>query len=175
MKVLKGCLVTLAVLLLLLFAGGAYLYINRDEIGSRLSKSFGSESFPEYARPETALADNADVIAALDAAAVESKTFFQFAAAVEALDLPPKVIYVGAEVGDDDNNSTNDKETEIIKRRDWSGHSSRSVNNVGLAKLRTGDGETTAVIIRRTGPWDYMQNFRIYVEHTPTPAEPPTE
>jgi hypothetical protein len=174
MKFVKGCLILLAVVFLLLFAGGAYLYINREEIGQSLSESFGSESLPEFARPETALTENADVIAQLDEAAAQSTSFFQFAAAVEALELPREVIYVGAEIESDeadDIGNFDDKETEILKRLEWNTHSIRIVDNVGLATLGTDDGETTAVVIQRTGPWDYLKNFTVYIKHAP--ATPP--
>ncbi len=175
MKIVKGCLILLAIVVLLLVAGGAYLYVNREEIGQSLSESFGSDSFPEFARPDIALAENADVIAQLDDAAAQSTSFFQFAAAVEALDLPPRVIYVGAETesnGADDFGTFDDKETEILKRLDWTSRSARTFNNVGVATLGTGDGETTAVIIQRSGPWDYMKNFTIYIKHSPAAPSP---
>ncbi len=165
MKIVKGCLIVLAVLFLLLAAGATYVYVNRDKILNSVTDAIS----------ETALADNAVVINQLDKAANLATTFPEFAAAVEALDLPPNIIYVAAT----DNATTlapddlDDGRTPIIKRVDWTGRTYKVFNGIGAASLETERGPIPAIIIERTGDWNYMVDYVVYLEQSTTDSATP--
>ncbi|MGC1480851.1 MAG: hypothetical protein WA771_10130, partial [Chthoniobacterales bacterium] len=116
---LKGCLITFGVFLLLALAAGTYAFINRDELTVQINDWAKTQSVARA----TELAKYEDITTPIDEAAANSTTFFQFAATVEQLDLPPELLSVEADVDGDD--------TEILRRIEWNGRSSFTSNGFG--------------------------------------------
>lgn len=157
---MRGCLIVAGALLLVLAGGAALFWSEREAIFDWASESF---ELPAYAERDAVFSRHAELIAALDRAAERSESFFQFAAAVERAELGPEVLYVGIEKGDE--------EEAIVKRFDWSGHRFVVSGETGYGTLHGGDATKTVVVIDRSGSWDYMDAYRVYVERPEAAGE----
>ncbi len=171
MKFFKGCLIVLAIIAVLLLAGGAFIYVNRDKIVNSVTDAIS----------DAALADNAQVIEQIDQAAAQATTFPEFVTAVKALDLPSDIIYLAAESEASTAAAADLDEgrTIILQRVEWTDRTFKVFNGIGAAALSTEKGEIAAIILERTGPWDYMKDYVVYIEQTtptdPTPTPTPAE
>jgi hypothetical protein len=112
---------------------------------------------PEHGKKEYIDQHYGDLLRSIDAAANNATSLFSFGAAVEVLNLPEEVLYVGI---------IKDKEkTDIIKRFDWNSRSVLTINNYGSGKLGSGRVKKEIMIYENTGPWDYMDKFVVYIEY----------
>jgi hypothetical protein len=112
---------------------------------------------PEHGKKEYIDKHYGDLLRSLDAVAVSASSLFSFGAAIEELNLPEEVLYVGI---------IKDKEkTDIIKRFNWNSRSVLAINNYGFGKLGSGGVKKEIMIYENDGPWDYMDKFVVYIEY----------
>ena len=112
-------------------------------------------------------AQHGTFLRALDDAATTATSTDTFRSAVTALSTPPAVLFVGFTEDADD-----DEMSDIVKTFDWSGHSRTVLNGYGAGTLSKGGDERTIMIYENSGPWDYMESFTVYIEHTETEETP---
>lgn len=160
---MKGCLIAVAILLVLVVAGGGLvIWFNKDAITTGLKDVAEglAELFelPDYGKQEYIDQEYGDLLRTLDAAAEKGSSIMTFGAAVEGITLPEEVLYVGITKGED--------VTDVIKRFEWSGHSKTIMFGYGAGSLRTTDMSKDIMIYENAGPWNYMDNFIVYIEYS---------
>ena len=151
---MKGCLIVIVAIIALIAGGSFLVWLNRDAITTGITQAFEQ---PEYGKKEYIDKHYGDLLRSMDAVATDSSSLFSFGAAIEALNLPDEVLYVGIHQGQNT--------TDIIKRFDWSGKSTFTVHNYGSGTLSSGDIKKEIMIYENDGPWDYMDKFVVYIEY----------
>ena len=151
---MKGCLIVIVAIITLIAGGSFLVWLNRDAITTGLTQAFEQ---PEHGKKDYIDKHYGGLLRAMDAAATDSTSLFSFGAAIEALNLPDEVLYIGIQQGENT--------TDIIKRFDWSGKSTLTVHNYGSGTLSSGDIKNEIMIYENGGPWDYMDKFVVYIEH----------
>jgi len=151
---MKGCLIGVAVLIVLVMAGALLVWNQRDTIITGLENVF---DMPEYGKEEYILPLYGEQLQSILAAANNADSLFQFGAAIETMGLPEEVIYVGIEQGEET--------TDIIKKFDWSGHSLLSSGVYGAGSLSQGNTNKEIMTYTQEGDWRYMDKFTVYIEH----------
>jgi hypothetical protein len=162
---LKGCLIAAAFAVALAVGTGVYLWTKKDAIVTGIQEVF---EVPPHGTSEHIEPLYGDLFKELDAVADKTDSRFTFGAAVEKMELPKEVVYIGIKQG----NST----TDVIKTTDWNSHTFKTVNGYGAGSVSAG-GETIQLMIRdRSGSWDYMDGYVVYLEYKEAePAESPEE
>lgn len=154
----KGCLFATAILLfigLLLFGAGAYVWSKRGAVMAKVEKAM---ELPEFASAEAVEAAHGETISRIRTAADEAESIFKFAAAIEDMELGEDVVYLRID-------DPSGEETEVLKRWDWNGHSTKIFGEYGAGMLSV-DGEKRAVVIvQPQGSWSYMEEYTIYFAH----------
>lgn len=151
---MKGCLIVIVAIIALIAGGSFVVWLNRDAITTGITQAFEQ---PEYGKKEYIDQHYSDLLRAMDAAATNTSSLFSFGAAIEALNLPEDVLYVGIHQGQNT--------TDIIKRFNWNGKSTFTVHNYGSGSLSSGDIKKEIIIYENDGPWDYMDKFVVYIEY----------
>ena len=151
---MKGCLTVIAVIIALLAGGSLLVWMNRDAITTGITQAFEQ---PEYGKKDYIDKHYGNLLRSLDAAAGSASSLFAFGAAVEGMTLPEEVLFVGINKGQDT--------TEIIKRFDWNGRSVFTMHNYGSGTLSSGGAKKEIMIYENPGPWDYMDDFVVYIEY----------
>jgi len=151
---LKGCLIAAAFAAALIVGTGVYLWTKRDAIVTGIQEAF---EVPPHGTQEHIEPLYGDLFKKLDAAADNADSRFAFGAAVENMELPEEVVYIGIDHGD----STMD----VIKTGEWTSHSYKVINGYGAGTV-SADGKTMQLMIRnRAGSWDYMDGYAVHLEY----------
>ncbi len=130
------------------------MWTKKDAIVTGIQEAF---EVPPHGTQEHIEPLYGDLFKELDAAADNADSKFTFGAAVEKMDLPEEVVYIGVNQGD----ST----TDVIKTGDWTSHSYKVINGYGAGTV-SGDGRTMQLMIRaRNGSWDYMDGYVVHLEY----------
>ncbi len=103
---LKGCLIAAVVACALAFGGAVFVWTQRDAIVTGVKDAF---KVPPYGTREHIEPLYGDLFQRFDAAADSADSKFSFGAAVEKMELPDEVVYLGI----DHANET----TDVIKRK----------------------------------------------------------
>ena len=72
--------------------------------------------------------------------------------------LPEEVLYVGINQGEE--------KTDVIKQFEWNSSSVTTMGGYGAGTLSKGEISKHIMIYKNDGPWDYMDNFVVYIEYT---------
>lgn len=159
---MKGCLIAIAILLVLLAGGSLLIWSNKDTIKGELEELAEelaeSIDLPDYGKQEYIEKKYGSVLRALDEAAVNGSSIMTFGAAVEGLALPEEILYVGINKGED--------VTDVIKRFEWSGHKKITMSGYGAGSLSSVNVNKEIIIYENEGPWNYMDSFIVYIEYT---------
>jgi hypothetical protein len=158
---MKGCLITVVITSVLAAAGAVLVWVNRDTIVSGFESAF---EMPEYGEKEYIDNEYGVLLRSLDAAAREAFSVMTFGAAVQRMELAEPVLYVGVNQGED--------KTDVIKRFEWSGKSTIISSGYGAGTLKNIDASKDIMIYKNDGPWGYMDNFVVYIEHAGNTEEP---
>jgi len=158
----KVILLIFLLFVIVVLAGGFYIWNNKETIVSDVINTVETKledvfKLPEYGKKEYIRSRYGQLLQALDEVAANSKSVFKFGASVEEMKLPEEVVYVGITKGDE--------KTDIIKRFDWSGHSLTTKNKYGAGTLK-GYKTINIMSYENTGPYNYMDNFVVYIEYT---------
>ncbi len=159
---MKGCLIAIAILLALVAGGGLVIWYNKDAITTELKNV--AEGLPElldlpdYGKQEYIDQEYGDLLRVIDAAAENASSIMTFGAAVEGITLPEEVLYVGINEGEDI--------TDVIKQFEWSGYSKTIMSGYGAGSLSTVGVSKDIMIYKNEGPWNYMDNFIVYIEYS---------
>lgn len=152
---MKGCLISIAIIFILVVGGGLFVWINRDTIVPGVQKIF---EVPSYGKKEYIDGRYGDLLRSLDSAAKNGFSVMTFGAAVEKMTLPPEVLYVGIVKGED--------KTDVIKRFDWNGSGAMMIAGYGAGTLSRGGVTRKIMIYENSGPWKYMDKFVVYIEYS---------
>ena len=160
---IKGCLIAAAVAFAVFVGAGAYLWAQRDAIVQGFQDAV---QLPDHGKPEYIKPRHGRLFATIDAAAQQATSKFEFAAAVEKLELPEEVVYLGFKAGSGT--------TDIVKRKEWNGHNTLVWNNYGAGSLKVNGDNIEIMINENPGPWNYMDGYVVYLEHKgdKTPEQP---
>ena len=158
----KVILLIFLLFVIVVLAGGFYIWSNKDTIVSDLKDTIETKlddvfKLPEYGKKEYIRSRYGQLLQALDEAAANSKSVFKFGASVEEMKLPEEVVYIGITKGEE--------KTDIIKRFNWSGHSFTTKNKYGAGTLK-GARTINIMSYENTGPYNYMDSFIVYIEYT---------
>ena len=168
---MKGCLMVVAIVFVLVAGGGALIWINRDTITTELTDLTTGlvESFeiPEYGKQEYIEQEYGELLRTLDATAVNGSSIMTFGAPIEGMTLPEEVLYIGINKGEDT--------TDVIKRFDWNYSSKFTMHGYGAGTLSKAGVSKDIMIYKNEGPWNYMDNFVVYIEYTGGTEEHPPE
>ena len=168
---MKGCLIAVAIVFVLVAGGGLLIWINRDTITTGLTDITNglAESFelPEYGKREYIEQEYGELLRTLDATAENGSSIMTFGAPIEGMTLPEEVLYIGINKGED--------KTDVIKKFDWSSRGELTVNGYGAGTLRKAGVSKDIIIYKNEGPWNYMDNFVVYIEYTGGTEENPPE
>lgn len=168
---MKGCLIAVAILLVLVAGGGLVIWFNKDAITTGLEDVAEDVAeglvellkSPDHGKQEYIDQEYGDLLSTLDAAAEKGSSIMTFGAAVEGITLPEEVLYVGIGKGEDI--------TDVIKRFEWNGHSTTIMSGYGAGSLSTTDESKDILIYENEGPWNYMDKFIVYIEYSASTAE----
>lgn len=125
---MKGCLIAVAVVFILVLGTGLLIWSKKDDIITGVSNAM---ELPDYGKQEYIDANYGEVIRSLDTAAMDATSVFSFGAAVEAMSLPPEVLYIGINQGEE--------KTEVIKRFEWNGSNFLTMGAYGAGTLSKND------------------------------------
>ena len=111
----KIILFVVLLFVIVVLAGGYYIWSNKDTIVSDLKDTIETKledvfKLPEYGKKEYIRSRYGDILDQINNAADNSNSHFKFGATIEELKLPPEFVYVGF--------IKDKKETDIIKRFD---------------------------------------------------------
>lgn len=159
---MKGCLIAIAVVFVLVVGGGVLVWMNKDVIVTGVKEKFKQ---PDYGKKEYIVKHYGKLLRSIDGAAHNATSIMTFGAAVEGLNLPEEVLYVGINKGKD--------KTPIIKRFEWSGISTLIMFGYGSGTLHKSGVRKNIIIYSNEGPWDYMDSFDVYIEYTGAAKEGP--
>ena len=161
-KIVNGCLFLLLFLAFLI--GGSCLLFskNKDSLLENLNEGLQESvknafALPYYGEKEYITARYGELINTFKQAAQSNVSLFSFAAAIEKMSLPNEVVYFAI--------SKDGEKTEVIKKIEWSGYSSVVSNGYGAGQLSTNDKTCLVMIYENAGPWSYMDEFVVYIEH----------
>ena len=161
---MKGCLIGVAVFIVLVMGGALLVWNQRDTILIGLENTF---EIPEYGKEEYIQPLYGDQLQSILAAANNADSLFQFGAAIETMNLPVEVIYVGIEQGEET--------TDIIKKFDWNSHSLVSSGVYGAGTLNQGETSKEIMTYTQAGDWSYMDKIMVYIEHKNVPSAEKTQ
>ena len=130
----RGCIIALVVVICL----GVIFVTIAAVIG--LSIYRGVESIPSYAKKEVVYANYNTFIGAIDIAAQQSTSREDLVDRLEEISKPENLIYMAL---DDDQQGISHVSTTIVKKREWSSHSTIVINGTGIGKL---DGDEVIII-----------------------------
>lgn len=164
-KVLNGCLLALLFLSFLVVGSCLLIYKNRDSLLDSAAQGMqnavqGIENLvdvPYYGREEYIRLKQGAFIEQIDALATTNSSLFSFAAAVEKMQKPDDLLFVGI--------THNDETVDVIKVSQWSNHSSIIMNGFGSGKVYIDGKEVVFMIYQNSGPWNYMEQFKVYFRH----------
>ena len=157
---MKGCLTAIAVVLVLVISGSVLVWTNRDAIITGVTDAL---DVPEHGKREYIEAAYGELLRAIDTAAVSNNSILSFGAAIESMALPGEVIYVAINKGEDT--------TTVVRKFDWNGSSTIVMSGYGAGTLSKGNDTRNIMIYKNEGPWDYMDNFVVYIEYTGEPQQ----
>lgn len=174
-KVLNGCLLALLFLSFLVVGSCLLIFKNKDSLLESATRGMenavkGLENvidMPYYGEQEYILSLHGDFIYRLKSVAQTSTSLFTFAASVEEMDKPESLVYF-AIVKDDET-------TDVIKKLDWSGRSTVVMNGYGAGTFKTGGKQQAVMIYNNSGPWAYMDEFKVYFLHDVGEPVPDTD
>ncbi|MEM9446105.1 MAG: hypothetical protein AAGA18_12230 [Verrucomicrobiota bacterium] len=157
---LKGCLLTLAIGLAIIFILLFALWTQKDSIleGVKESVSEAIENMEAAEKGQRELIENqyGEILKVLEDHASESNTLFQFASTIEELPLPNEFIYIAINLSG--------KTTVVIQEIEWKGLSLSSFNNYGSGTIRTDSGSLKILTYKSRGFYDYMDYFTVYIK-----------
>lgn len=157
----KGCLFSFIAGLVILFIVIGTIWFNREDIAEGIGESFKGAikalDVPEYGKKEYIEEKHGLILQIIKDHANESESVFQFAAAIEELPFPKEFVYIAAHQADNT--------TDIIKKIEWDGQSTKIINNCGVGTLHTEKGPVTVMIYEHIGPYSYMDSFKVYIEY----------
>ena len=93
---MKGCLTVIAVFIALIAGASVLVWMNRDVITTGITQAFEQ---PEYGKQDYIDKHYGDLLRSMDAAATSASSLFSFGAAIEEMNLPDEVLYVGIHQG----------------------------------------------------------------------------
>ena len=151
---MKGCLTAVAILLVVIAGGGLFIWLNWDTVSTKMTEFTESFEMPEHGKKEYIDKDYGEFLRSLDAAAENENSLMSFGAALEKIKLPDNIVYIEINKGDD--------KTEVFKKYSWSSTSTFIMGGYGAGTI----GGVKVMLYKNEGPWDYMDNFIVYIEYT---------
>lgn len=157
-KILNGCLLALLFLGFLVVGSCLLIFKNKDSLFESASRGLENIiDMPYYGKQDYILSKHGTFIHQLKAAAQGNTSLFSFAAAVEKMDKPEALVYFGIVTGKET--------TDVIKRLEWSGHSTVVINGYGAGMFSSNGKQVQVMIYENSGPWAYMDEFKAYFLH----------
>ena len=151
---MKGCLIGIAIFIVLVMGSAVLIWSQRDTIMAGLENAF---EIPDYGREEYIKPRYGDHLQSILAAANNAGSLFQFGAAIETMNLPEEIIYVGIKQGEE--------AIDIIKKYDWNGRSLISSGDYGAGTLSRGQQEWPVMTYSKEGGWPFMEQFHVFIEY----------
>lgn len=156
---IKGCLIAAGVAFAVLVGTGAFIWTKRDAIVKGIQEAV---QLPAHGKPDYIKPRHGALFEQIDELAKSANSQFEFAAAVEKLELPEAVVYIGFKAGTGT--------TDIVKRKQWDGHNTLVWNHYGAGSLNVAGKQIEIMIYENPGPWDYMDGYLVYLEYQPDAA-----
>ena len=120
------------------------------------------KGFPEYAKREVVYEQNKKLLKSIDKCVEENDSVLAFAAALEKIEQPPNLLYLGLEIKKNAKNSpfAQGEEVDIIKNYDWRFRSSTIINGAGYGTM----DEKKIIVIEYEIDKFEVDNCVIYLE-----------